>query len=134
MTGIEVKHDFELVRDIEQELHIELPTDGYISYKLNPSEFVEVEAMVKPDDKDKALQTFERDNWLNKNEYPSYILPTATQFATHDYDYFYLYDLDCEQANADISGEHDGHTFVYLAYLQKGNLLQIIRFKCVTSK
>lgn len=134
MTGIEVKHDFELVRDIEKELHIELPTGGDVSYTLNPSGFIEAEAMVRSDDKNKTLQMFERDNWLNKNEYPSEIVPTATYLATRDYDYFYLYDLDCKQANADIAGEHGGHTFVYLAYLQKDNILQIIRFQCATSK
>lgn len=135
LTGIEVKHDFEFVRNIESELHIELPTDGDISYTLKSNDTITAEAMIKPANKNKTLQMFERDNWLNKHElYPSDIVPIGTHFDTRDYDCFYLYDLDCKQANADISGEHGGHSFVYLAYSQKGNILQIIRFQYGTSK
>ncbi len=130
MTDIEVKHDFEYVRSIESELPIELPKSGNISYTLNSSDLIKAEVMVKPSDKTKTIQSIKCDSWLSKNEfYQSNMLPSGIYLATRQYDYFYLYDLDCKKANSQISGEHNGHNFVYLAYLQDDNLMQIIRFQ-----
>lgn len=130
MTVMEIKHDFEFVRSIERQLPIELPQSGYVSYTLYSNNQIQAEAMIKPSDKDKTIQSIKRDNWQSKNEfYQSNMLPSGTYLTTRNYNYFYLYDLDCKKANSQISGEHNGHTFVYLTYLQDENIMQIICFQ-----
>lgn len=131
LIGEKVYHDFEFVQEIESVLPIDLPDSGYVSYTLDKSKLIEVDAMVKPDDKEAVLKSLERDGWVTKYEQlPPAIVPFSTYISTRNYSHFYLYDLNCKRSNAGISGDHDGHVFIYLAYSKDGNILQITRFTC----
>ena len=128
MTGT-VKHDFKFVHEVENNVPISLPDNGYVSYTVGKNDDLIAEAMVKFDNKQELLENIERDNWINSASLlPNGIVPLFTVATTNTYDYFYLYDLDCKDSNSDITGTHTGHTFIYFAYSKNNNVMQIVCF------
>ena len=124
-----VKHDFLFVNEIESNVPISLPDSGYVSYTLTESDGRLADAMVKFDNEQELLENFERDNWLTEvSLLPTGIIPLYYAETTKTYDYFYLYDYDCNASNNDISGSHAGHVFIYFAYLKSNNIMRIVCF------
>ena len=124
-----VKHDFRFVNEIENSVPISLPDSGYVSYTLTGSNNRIAEAMVKFDYEQVLLENVERDNWATEaSQLPTGIIPIYYAETTKTYDYFYLYDYDCNAGTNEISGNHTGHVYIYFAYSKTNNIMQIVCF------
>lgn len=130
MFNDQIGHEFKYVRDIEYSVGIDLPDNGYVSYKLDKSTQTVTSAMVKFDDKNEILNTVSADNRFKRdtNSIPSNFVKAYDLAATSNYDFFLLYDKTCGEFNNAMSGNHLYHRFIYIAYSIDKNIMYVTEF------
>ena len=124
----QIGHDFMYVYNVEYLTGINFPDKGYVIYNREERTGTNSTAMIKFDDKEEILRIVENDERFTKS-IPSNIVDSFHITRTSDYDYYFIYDATCRKHYSKISGNHDGHNFIYLAYRISDNILYVLDFE-----